>query len=69
VAGDSWAVRFKGGWRPTDSGQLVHQAAELRDGERLISVAVLTDGQPSMEAGIAAIEGIAARVVPRGPSG
>ena len=28
-AGEGWNVRFKGGWRPSDSGALVHQAAEL----------------------------------------
>lgn len=65
----SWAVRFKGGWRPTESGQLVHQAAELRDGNRGLSVAILTDGQPSMETGIATIEGIASRLIPGRQSG
>jgi hypothetical protein len=63
AAGERWAVRFKGGWRSTDSGQLVHQVAELRDGDRLLSIAVLTDGQPTQAYGIETVRGIAQRLV------
>ncbi len=64
-AGAGWNVRFKGGWRPSDSGSLVHQAAELRrDGERL-AIAVLSDAQPSHEYGTETLRGIADRLVGR----
>jgi hypothetical protein len=65
VAPGRWSVRFKGGWRTTSSGQLVHQAAALRDGAGERAVAVLTDGQSSMAAGIASVEGVAARLLRR----
>ena len=58
VAPNGWSVRFKGGWRPTEIGQLTHQAAELRSGDRKLAVAVLTDGEPSMGDGIGLIERI-----------
>ena len=62
-AGEGWNVRFKGGWRPTDSGQLDHQAAELRrDGERL-AIAVLSDGQPSHAYATETMRGIADRLI------
>lgn len=64
VAG-RWKVRFKGGWLPTDSGQLVSQAAELRRDGRKLGIAILTDGQPSMEYGIETVEGVAARLLGR----
>ena len=64
VAG-GWNARFKGGWRETETGQLVSQAAELsRDGRRL-GMAILTDGQPSMGYGIETVEGVAARLLGR----
>ncbi len=64
AAGDHWSVRFKGGWRSTALGELAHQAAELRrDGER-ISIAVLTDAQPSQAYGQETIRGIADRLLP-----
>lgn len=65
--GRRWRVSFKGGWRPTDSGQLVHQAALLRDRRsgRGLGLAVLTDGNPSMEYGIETVEGIATRLAGR----
>lgn len=63
ATGAGWSVRFKGGWRETDLGQLVHQAAELRDGDRRLALAVLTDGQPSMGAGIETIEGVTRRLL------
>jgi hypothetical protein len=64
-AGGRWAVRFKGGWRSTDLGQLVHQVAELRDGGRTVAIAVLTDGQPTHAYGIETVRGIAGRLVGR----
>jgi Beta-lactamase enzyme family len=63
AAGERWAVRFKGGWRSTESGQLIHQVAELRDGDRLLSIAVLTDGQPTQAYGIETVRGIAQRLL------
>jgi hypothetical protein len=56
-----WAVRFKGGWLPERG--LVHQAAELRDGDRLISIAVLTDAQPSFEYGTETVREVAERLL------
>ena len=62
-AGEGWSVRFKGGWRPAGSGQLDHQAAELRrDGERL-AIVVLSDGQPSQAYATETMRGIADRLV------
>jgi len=63
AAGERWAVRFKGGWLPDKA--LVHQAAELRerDGERKLSLAVLTDAQPSHDYGVATVRGVAERLL------
>ena len=38
---------FKGGWRGTSRGSLVHEAALFERGPLRISMAVLTDGNPS----------------------
>jgi hypothetical protein len=64
AAGDRWSVRFKGGWRSTELGQLTHQAAELRRGGERIAIAVLTDGQPSQTYGQQTVHGVADRLVP-----
>jgi beta-lactamase class A len=66
AAGRRWAIRFKGGWRQTGLGSLVHQAAELRRGKREISIAVLTDAQPSQERGIEIVRGVATRLLAPG---
>jgi len=58
-----WTTRFKGGWRETETGQLVSQAAELSRGRRRLAMAVLTDGQPSMGYGIGTVEGVAQRLL------
>jgi len=63
AAEDDWAVRFKGGWRTTERGWLVHQAAELRDGDRRFALAVLTDAQPSQRYAIRTVRGIAERLL------
>jgi beta-lactamase class A len=64
AAGRKWTVRFKGGWRSTDIGELVHQAAALRheDGTT-IAIAVLTDAQPTQGYGIETVRGIGERLV------
>lgn len=63
AAGERWAVRFKGGWLPDHA--LVHQAAELREraGDRELSLAVLTDAQPSHDYGVETVRGVAARLL------
>jgi len=63
AAGQRWAVRFKGGWLPDNA--LVHQAAELREreGRRELSLAVLTDVQPSHDYGVETVRGIAQRLL------
>jgi len=62
-----WRVFFKGGWRGTSRGQLVHQAARLQRRHLRIAMAVLTDGDPSMGYGINTIEGTAGRLLSRKP--
>jgi hypothetical protein len=53
-----YTVFFKGGWRGTGLGQLVHQVGRLeRHGQRF-SIAVMTDGDPSMGYGIDTIQGV-----------
>jgi D-alanyl-D-alanine dipeptidase len=53
---------FKGGWRGTGIGQLVHEAALFERGETRFSMAVLTDGNPSHEHGTETLRGVAQRV-------
>jgi hypothetical protein len=64
AAGDRWSIRFKGGWRSTEVGELTHQAAELRRGGERVSVAVLADGQPSQTYGQETVRGVADRLLP-----
>jgi beta-lactamase class A len=62
AARPGWRVFFKGGWLPESLG-LVNQVARLERGGQKFSVAVLTDGDPSMAYGELTIEGVAARLV------
>ena len=56
---------FKGGWRATSAGQLVHEAALFERGDRRLSMAVLTDGNPSHEYGTETLRGVAQRIFRR----
>jgi len=58
-----FSVFFKGGWRGTYRGQLVHQASFVRYHGTGFSLAVLTDGNPSMGYGIETISGVARRIL------
>jgi Beta-lactamase enzyme family len=58
-----WRLFFKGGWFKDDDGWRVHQAALLRQGDRKISIAVLTRGNPSLEYGAATITGVTSRLL------
>jgi D-alanyl-D-alanine dipeptidase len=53
---------FKGGWRATGAGQLVHEAALFERGPLRISMAVLTDGNPSHDYGTETLRGVAQRI-------
>jgi D-alanyl-D-alanine dipeptidase len=58
---------FKGGWRGTGLGQLVHEAALFERGPMRMSMAVLTDGNPSFAYGTATLRGVASRIFRRRP--
>jgi hypothetical protein len=57
-----WRTFFKGGWRQTGRGALVHEAALFERGRRRFSLAVLTDGNPSHEYGTETLRGVARRI-------
>ena len=61
------SVFFKGGWRGTGLGQLVHQASFIRYRGTRFSLAVLTDGNPSTTYGIRTIKGVARRILSATP--
>jgi hypothetical protein len=62
---DGWHVFFKGGWRGTGRGQLVHQIARLEKRHTRFAMAVMTDGDPSMGYGITTIQGVTAKLLSR----
>src|SRR5918992_2233040 len=61
-----WRTFFKGGWRRTARGSLVHEAALFERGGGRFSLAVLTDGNPSHPYGTATLRGVARRLFGRG---
>ena len=63
AARPGWRTFFKGGWRPEDRGELVHQAALLERGERRMAIAVMTVRSRDMSYGERTIEGIARRLL------
>lgn len=67
VTPDDARLRFKGGWVPTDDGQIVHQAGSVElDGKRY-AIAVLTDAQPSMAHAIETVEAVEWQLLRRDP--
>jgi hypothetical protein len=58
-----YRVFFKGGWRSTGIGRLVHQVARVEGHGRTFSIAVMTDGDPSMAYGIETIQGVTAALL------
>jgi hypothetical protein len=57
-----WHTFFKGGWRTTGRGALVHEAALFERGGRRFSMVVLTDGNPSHDYGTETLRGVAQRI-------
>jgi D-alanyl-D-alanine dipeptidase len=53
---------FKGGWRSTGLGRLVHEAALFERGPLRVSMALLSDGNPSHDYGTATLRGVASRI-------
>lgn len=63
VSRPEWNTLFKGGWRTTARGQLVHQVARLERSDDVMAIAVLTDGNPRQAYGRATIRGITRRLL------
>jgi hypothetical protein len=53
-----YQVFFKDGSEPVGLGQLVHQIGRLEGHHRTFAIAVMTDGDPTMQYGIATIQGV-----------
>ena len=53
---------FKGGWRSHGLGRLVHEAALFERGPLRVSMALLSDGNPSHDYGTATLRGVGERI-------
>jgi beta-lactamase class A len=58
-----WHIHFKGGWAPEAAGWKINQVALITNGDRRLSLAVLTRGNPSAGYGHATIKGVAERLL------
>jgi beta-lactamase class A len=58
-----WRIHFKGGWAPEAAGWKINQVALITNGNRRLSLAVLTRGNPSAGYGHATIRGVAERLL------
>ena len=59
-----WRLLFKGGWRAgRGSGRIVNQAARLECGDRVVTLVVLTDRDPSHAYGTRTVAGVARRLL------
>ena len=59
-----FTILFKGGWLPSDERRWsVHQVAKLESGRGPLSIAVLSDGNPSRAYGIETVRGVAKRLL------
>lgn len=63
VSRPDWQTFFKGGLLTTRRGSLVHQVARLESGASSLTIAILTDGNPSDAYGRETIRGIASRLL------
>ena len=59
---DRYRIFFKGGWG-SGTGRVTHQVALLERGETRISLAILTEFNPSHRYGTATIRGVAAHLL------
>jgi beta-lactamase class A len=66
ISRPGWRTLFKGGWRETKRGQLVHQVARLERPNAVVVIAILTDGNPRPAYGRATIRGIGRRLLATG---
>jgi hypothetical protein len=57
-----WRIFFKGGWA-SGTGRVTHQVAMLEEGDWRLSIAVLTEFNPSHDYGTKTIKGVAARLL------
>ncbi len=60
-----WRVYFKGGFIPVTGGWRINQAARLTRGSRKLGLAVLSQGNPSLEYGAKTVQGVTARLLRR----
>jgi hypothetical protein len=58
-----WRVYFKGGFIPSGGGWRINQVARLTRGSRKLGLAVLSQGNPSLEYGAKTVQGVAARLL------
>jgi hypothetical protein len=58
-----WRVYFKGGFIPATGGWRINQVARLTRGSRKLGLAVLSQGNPSLEYGAKTVQGVTARLL------
>ena len=58
-----WQVFFKDGWMPTGRGQLVDQVVRCERSGVTFAVAVLTDGDPYPDYGVATMSGVGEHIL------